>query len=98
LPGLQIAWTDGAARCLDGHTGPLGITCARVALGFSPSLSLRWTSPLTRPASCRLRASPLRLASSLRNLTRSLHVGPCLHPPQDRVATRFAEVSEGALR
>jgi UDP-glucuronate 4-epimerase len=40
LPGLQIAWTDGVARCLDGDMGPLDTTRARVALGFSSSISL----------------------------------------------------------
>jgi UDP-glucuronate 4-epimerase len=40
LPGLRIASTDGAPRCLDGHMGPLDATRARAALGFSPSISL----------------------------------------------------------
>jgi nucleoside-diphosphate-sugar epimerase len=40
LPGLRIASTDGAARCLDGHMGPLDTTRARAAFGFSPSISL----------------------------------------------------------
>jgi nucleoside-diphosphate-sugar epimerase len=40
LQGLRIASTDGAARRLDGHMGPLDTTRARAALGFSPSVSL----------------------------------------------------------
>jgi UDP-glucuronate 4-epimerase len=40
LPALRIASTDGAARRLDGHMGPLDTARARAAFGFSPSVSL----------------------------------------------------------
>lgn len=40
LPGLRIAATDAAPRCLDGEMGPLDTARARVAFGFSPSIPL----------------------------------------------------------
>jgi nucleoside-diphosphate-sugar epimerase len=40
LPGLRIASSDGAARCLDGHMGPLDMARAGAAFGFSPSVPL----------------------------------------------------------
>jgi UDP-glucuronate 4-epimerase len=40
LPGLRIASTAAAARCLDGEMGPLDTDRARAAFGFSPSIPL----------------------------------------------------------